>query len=208
MAREEKTFSKAHSKSKRMFEQAKKTMIGGVPMHWMTQWPGPFPIFAEEGKGSKVIDVDGHTYVDFCLGDTGAMFGHSPKATVDAATSQLRRGITMMLPTENSIWVGKELARRFGLPYWQIANTATDANRFALRISREATGRQKILVFNGCYHGTVDETLVRMADGNVEPREGVMPPPVHPKLTTKIVEFNDLNALKQALEPRDVAAIA
>lgn len=207
MAREKKTFSKVHPKSKKLFERAKKTLIGGVPMHWMIQWPGPFPLFAKEGNGSKVIDVDGHTYVDFCLGDTGAMFGHSPVATVNAATLQLRKGITMMLPTENSIWVGKELARRFRLPYWQIAMTATDANRFALRIAREATGRRKILVFNGCYHGTVDETLVRIANGNVEPREGVMPPSVHPKLTTKIVEFNDFDALQHALDPRDVAAV-
>jgi len=207
MAREEKTFQKAHPKSKRMFNQAKKALMGGVPMHWMTQWASPFPIFAKEGKGCRVTDVDGNVYVDFCLGDTGAMFGHSPRATVSAATKQLRRGITMMLPTEDSIWVGKELTRRFGLPYWQIAMTATDANRFALRVAREATGRSKILVFNGCYHGTVDETLVRLVDGKVEPRTEAMPPPVDPNLTTKIVEFNDSDALRRALEPHDVAAV-
>ena len=207
MAREEKTFERTHPASKKMFGLAKETLMGGVPMHWMTQWATPFPIFAKEGRGCKLTDVDGKVYVDFCLGDTGAMFGHSPKATIDAATKQLRRGITMMLPTEDSIWVGRELARRFGLPYWQIAMTATDANRFALRIAREVTGRSKILVFNGCYHGTVDETLVRLVDGNVEPRKGAMPPPVHPKLTTKVVEFNDPEALRQALAPQDVAAV-
>jgi glutamate-1-semialdehyde 2,1-aminomutase len=205
--REEKHFSRAHPKSNRMFERARRSMIGGVPMNWMVEWPGPFPIFAKEGRRSKVIDVDGHTYVDFCLGDTGAMFGHSPKATVDAATRRLRKGITMMLPTEDSIWVGEELARRFGLPYWQVAMTATDANRFALRMAREATRRRKILVFNGCYHGTVDEALVRLVEGRVVPREGAMPPPIDPELTTKIVEFNDLNALEQALVPGDVAAV-
>lgn len=205
--REEKQFSKTHPKSRRMFERAEKSMIGGVPMNWMIEWPGPFPIFAKKGKASKITDVDGHTYVDFCLGDTGAMFGHSPKATVDAATKQMRRGITMMLPTQDSIWVGEELARRFGLPYWQIAMTATDANRFALRMAREVTKRRKILVFNGCYHGTVDEALVRLVDGRVVPREGSMPPPVEPELTTKIVEFNDLQALEQALKTGDVAAV-
>ena len=176
-------------------------------MNWMIEWPGPFPIFAKGGRGSRIIDVDGHTYVDFCLGDTGAMFGHSPKATVEAATRQIRNGITMMLPTEDSVWVGEELARRFGLPYWQVTMTATDSNRFSLRMAREATGRRKVLVINGCYHGTVDETLVRLVDGQVLPREGAMPPPIEPELTTKIVEFNDLNALEKALEPRDVAAV-
>lgn len=205
--REEKRFIITHPKSRRMFERARKSMIGGVPMNWMIEWPGRFPIFAKAGVGSRITDVDGHTYVDFCLGDTGAMFGHSPKATVDAAARQMRKGITMMLPTEDSIRVGEELARRFGLPYWQIAMTATDANRFALRMAREATSRRKILVFNGCYHGTVDETLVRLVDGKVVPREGAMPPPVDPELTTKIIEFNDLQALEQALMAGDVAAV-
>jgi len=205
--REEKRFIITHPKSRRMFERARKSMIGGVPMNWMIEWPGRFPIFAKAGVGSKITDVDGHTYVDFCLGDTGAMFGHSPKATVDAAARQMRKGITMMLPTEDSIRVGEELAHRFGLPYWQIAMTATDANRFALRMAREATSRRKILVFNGCYHGTVDETFVRLVDGKVVPREGAMPPPVDPELTTKIIEFNDLQALEQALMGGDVAAV-
>ena len=190
-----------------MFERARKSMIGGVPMNWMVEWPGPFPIFARRAKGSKITDVDGHTYVDFCLGDTGAMFGHGPEATARAVTAQVRKGVTTMLPTEDTIWVGEELARRFGLPYWQVAMTATDANRFVLRMAREATGRRKVLVFNGCYHGTVDEALVRLVDGRVTPREGSMPPPVDPELTTKIVEFNDSTALEEALAPGDVAAV-
>jgi len=176
-------------------------------MNWMIEWPGPFPIFASRAKGSRITDIDGRTYVDFCLGDTGAMFGHSPNATVQAATRQLRRGITTMLPTEDSAWVGEELAHRFGVPYWQIAMTATDANRFALRMAREATGRRKILVFNGCYHGTVDEALVRLMNGKVVPREGSMPPPIDPDITTKVIEFNDLPVLEQALASRDVAGV-
>jgi glutamate-1-semialdehyde 2,1-aminomutase len=205
--REGREFSKTHPRSRRLFQRARKSMIGGVPMNWMVEWPGPFPIFAERARGSRITDVDGHTYVDFCLGDTGAMFGHSPEATVQAATRQLRKGITTMLPTEDSIWVGEELAHRFGLPYWQVAMTATDANRFALRMAREATGRRKVLVFNGCYHGTVDEALVRLVNGKVVPREGSMPPPVDPEITTKLIEFNDVAALEQALEGRDVAAV-
>ncbi|MFA5896663.1 MAG: aspartate aminotransferase family protein [Thermoplasmata archaeon] len=205
--REKQRFVEEHPKSKDLFERAKKSMFGGVPMNWMIEWPGAFPLFAAQGKGATITDVDGHAYVDFCLGDTGAMFGHSPRETVQAATRQMRKGITMMLPTEDSIWVGEELARRFGVPYWQIAMTATDANRFALRMAREATGRRKVLVFNGCYHGTVDEALVRLVEGRVVPREGAMPPPVDPDVTTKVIEFNDLEALEEALAPRDVAAV-
>lgn len=204
---EEKRFVRAHPKSRRLFERARKTMIGGVPMNWMIEWPGPYPIFMKEAKGATITDVEGHRYVDFCLGDTGAMFGHSPPATVAAASRQLRKGITTMLPTDDSYWVGRELAKRFGMPYWQIAMTATDANRFALRMARETTRRRKILVFNGCYHGTVDEALVRLVDGKVVPREGAMPPPVDPEATTRVIEFNDLAMLEAALAPRDVAAV-
>ncbi len=205
--RENRRFVDEHPKSRDLTERAKRSMYGGVPMNWMVEWPGSFPLFAAEATGARITDVDGREYVDFCLGDTGAMFGHSPRETVKAATRQMRKGITMMLPTEDSIWVGEELARRFGVPYWQIAMTATDANRFALRMAREATGRRKVLVFNGCYHGTVDETLVRLVDGRVVPREGAMPPPVDPDVTTKVIEFNDLEAFERALSPGDVAAV-
>jgi len=207
IAQEEERFVRGHPKSKRLFERARKSMMGGVPMNWMIEWPGPFPIFAREAQGATITDVEGHRYIDFCLGDTGAMFGHAPRATVAAAARQMRKGITMMLPTEDSLWVGRDLARRFGVPYWQIAMTATDANRFALRMARETTRRTKVLVFNGCYHGTVDETLVRLLDGKVVPREGSMPPPVDPELTTRVIEFNDLPTLEAALAPRDVAAV-
>lgn len=205
--REGRRFADEHPRSHELSERAKRSMYGGVPMNWMVEWAGAFPIFASEAKGARITDVDGRGYVDFCLGDTGAMFGHSPRVTVQAAARQMRKGITMMLPTEDSIWVGEELARRFGVPYWQVAMTATDANRFALRMAREATGRRKILVFNGCYHGTVDEALVRLVDGRVVPREGAMPPPVDPEETTKVIEFNDLAALERALAPGDVAAV-
>ena len=205
--RENRRFVDEHPKSRDLTARAKRSMYGGVPMNWMVEWPGSFPLFAAEAKGARITDVDGCEYVDFCLGDTGAMFGHSPRETVQAATRQMRKGITMMLPTEDSIWVGEELARRFGVPYWQIAMTATDANRFALRMAREATGRRKVLVFNGCYHGTVDEALVRLVDGRVVPREGAMPPPVDPDMTTKVIEFNDLEAFERALAPGDVAAV-
>ena len=202
---EVKTFVKDHPKSRKLFERAKHSLLAGVPMNWMVRWAGPYPIFAKEGEGTYVTDVDGHRYLDLCLGDTGSMFGHSPKPVVDAVTRQIRKGITMMLPSEDSIWVGEELARRFDLPYWQIAMTATDANRFSIRLARQVTGRRMILVVNGCYHGTVDETLVNLQRGRVVPRSGNIGPPVNPAETTKVIEFNDVDALERALRRKDVA---
>lgn len=207
MERERRRFIEDHPRSRALFERAKRSLLAGVPMNWMVAWAGPFPPFVREGSGAYVTDVDGHRYLDLCLGDTGSMFGHSPEPVVEAIAAQARRGITMMLPTEDSIWVGEELARRFGLPYWQVALTATDANRFAIRLAREVTHRGKILVFNGCYHGTVDEALVDLRDGMAVPAAGSIGPPVDPAQTTKVVEFNDMEALTKALAPGDVACV-
>ena len=157
--------------------------------------------------GAEFFDVDGHRYIDFCLGDTGAMTGHSPSATVSAVEQQARRGITLMLPSEDAIVVGEELQKRFGLPYWQFALTATDANRFSIRIARHITGRPKILVFNWCYHGTVDETFITLKDGVAKARRGNIGPPVDPSVTTTVVEFNDPAALEAALKTGDVACV-
>ena len=152
-----------------MFERAGKSLLGGVPMNWMIKWAGAFPPFVREAQGAHFYDVDGHRYIDFCLGDTGAMTGHSPFATVKAVEEQVKRGITLMLPTEDAIFVAEELQQRFGLPYWQFALTATDANRFSIRLARQITGRPKILVFNWCYHGTVDESFITLKDGARKP---------------------------------------
>ena len=176
-------------------------------MPWMTEWAGPYPVFATEAHGARITDVDGRTYIDFCLGDTGAMTGHAPAPAVEAIAAQALKGITLMLPTEDSVWVGEELARRFGLPYWQFCLTATDANRFAIRLARQLTGRPKILVFNHCYHGTVDEALVVLKDGRAVPIKGSIGPPVDPDITTRIVEWNDVDALAAALAHGDVACV-
>lgn len=205
IASETEFFVKNHKKSKRLFERARSSLLAGVPMSWMVRWAGSYPIFVERGSGAYVYDVDGHKYLDLCLGDTGSMFGHSPKPVVDAVRKQISRGITMMLPTADSVWVGEELSRRFGLPYWQIAITATDANRFSIRLARKATGRKYILVINGCYHGSVDEALVELVNGRTVARSDNIGPPVDPALTTKTVEFNDIDAFEEALKPRDVA---
>ena len=207
MSREEQDFIDAHPKSAALYARAQKSLLGGVPMNWMKKWAGKFPVFVAEAHGAHFKDVDGHEYVDLCLGDTGAMTGHSPSAAAAAIARQTNHGITLMLPTEDAVWVGDELCRRFGLPYWQFTLTATDANRSAIRIAREITGRPKILVYNYCYHGTVDETYISIRDGVAGPRRGNIGPPVNPTVTTRVVEFNDLAALETELAHRDVACI-
>src|SRR5271155_1773419 len=205
--REEKRFVNEHPRSAAWYRGAQGSLLGGVPMNWMKKWAGAFPVFVAQAGGAHFTDVDGHEYVDFCLGDTGAMTGHSPKAVADAVARRVREGITFMLPTEDGVWVGEELQRRFGLPFWQFTLTATDANRFAIRIAREITQRTKILVFHYCYHGTVDESFATLQGNVVQPRRGNIGPPVDPVETTRVVEFNDLNALEAALKHNDVACI-
>jgi glutamate-1-semialdehyde 2,1-aminomutase len=207
MDREQKKFVADRPKSAALFERARKSLLGGVPMNWMAKWAGAFPPFVREARGAEFFDVDGHRYIDFCLGDTGAMTGHSPSATVSAVEQQARRGITLMLPSEDAIVVGEELQKRFGLPYWQFALTATDANRFSIRLARHITQRPQILVFNWCYHGTVDESFITLQDGVARARRGNVGPPVDPIVTTSVVEFNDLEALEQALQKEDIACV-
>jgi glutamate-1-semialdehyde 2,1-aminomutase len=206
-AREDARFSDRHPRSRALFERAREHMLDGVPMNWMTRWSSPFPPFVAEARGARFTCEDGHEYVDLCLGDTGAMTGHSPAAAVAAVRGQLERGITTMLPTEDSLPVAAELSRRFGLRYWQFALTATDANRFAVRLARHVTRRPKILVYNYCYHGSVDETIITINDGVPGPKPGNAGPPVDPTVTTKVIEWNDLTALEEALAPGDVACV-
>jgi glutamate-1-semialdehyde 2,1-aminomutase len=198
--REEKRFVADHPRSAELYLRAQSSLLGGVPMNWMNKWAGAFPVFVKSAGGAHFTDVDGHDYVDLCLGDTGAMTGHSPQIVADAVARRVREGITLMLPTEDALWVGEDLQRRFGLSFWQFTLTATDANRFSIRIAREITQRPKILVFHYCYHGTVDETFVSLHNGVVGPRRGNIGPPVNPAETTRVVEFNDLQALEDALK--------
>lgn len=205
--REEERFAREHPRSRELAERARAHLLAGVPMHWMAKWPGGFPLFVTEASGGRFTDVDGHEYVDFCLGDTGAMSGHAPGPTLRAIADQAARGITTMLPTEDALWVAGELTRRFGVTRWQFALTATDANRFSLRLARHVTGRPKVLVFNWCYHGSVDETFATLEAGQVVARRGNLGPPVAPSETTKVVEWNDVGALEAALAPGDVALV-
>jgi glutamate-1-semialdehyde 2,1-aminomutase len=205
--REAGRFVAEHPRSAELYHRAEKSLLGGVPMNWMKKWAGEFPIFVTHAQGAHFTCADGRDYVDLCLGDTGAMTGHSPGVVAEAVAKQVRRGITLMLPTEDALFVGENLQKRFGLPYWQFTLTATDANRFSIRIAREITQRSKILVFHYCYHGTVDETFATVHDGVVGPRRGNIGPPIDPVETTRVVEFNDLNALEEALKHHDVACI-
>jgi glutamate-1-semialdehyde 2,1-aminomutase len=208
MEREQRTFIDSHPRCATLASEARASLLGGVPMNWMSKWPGAFPVFATGAHGAHFSCADGIDFVDLCLGDTGAMTGHSPPPAVEAIRQRAARGMTLMLPTDDATWVGHELGRRFGLPYWQFALTATDANRFAIRLARMVTGRSKILVFNYCYHGTVDETFITLhTDGSAGPREGNIGPPVDPALTTRVVEFNDVGGLEAALAEGDVAAV-
>jgi glutamate-1-semialdehyde 2,1-aminomutase len=207
LEQEEKRFVDEHTGSQRLFERGESALLSGVPMPWMTEWAGPFPVFAANAEGARFTDVDGNEYVDFCLGDTGAMTGHSPPPTVEAVAERAARGITLMLPTEDASWVAAELGRRFGLPRWQFALTATDANRFALRLARAITERPKVLVYAWCYHGTVDESFAIEVEGETRSRPDNVGPQVDPAVTTRAIEWNDVPALERALAPGDVACV-
>jgi glutamate-1-semialdehyde 2,1-aminomutase len=201
-------FATSHPRSGELRDAAEGALLSGVPMNWMTRWPGAWPVAFATAEGARLTDVDGNSYVDFCLGDTGAMAGHSPAPTVAAAAERMSKGITTMLPSEDAGPVGEEMSRRFGLRHWQFSLTATDANRFALRLCRQITGRPKILVFNHCYHGSVDETVATLdAEGNAAPRIGNVGPPVPITETTRVVEWNDAEALERELAHGDVACV-
>jgi len=183
------------------------SFYGGVPMHWMLDWPLPFVPVIADARGATLTDVDGIKLADFCLGDTGSMFGHSPAAVVRALRARAGHGFSYMLPTEDALAVGRLLQERFALPHWQIATTASDANRFALRIARGVTHRSRILIMNGCYHGAVDETYVSLQAGRAVNRPGLIGQFVDLTDGTKVVEFNDVPALEGALADRDVACV-
>ncbi len=208
MASEMADFTARHPRAAALHERARRSLVDGVPMNWMIKWAGAFPLYVEAASGAHFTDVDGHDYIDFCLGDTGAMAGHGAGPTIAAVERQMRRGITHMLPTEDAIWAGEELTRRFGLPFWQFALTATDANRFSLRLARHISGRPLIAVHDRNYHGSVDETFAWLGDdGRVEARRGNLGPQVNPALTTRVVPFNDLDSLERTLADEQVAAL-
>ena len=207
LAREQRDYIARHPRSAALAAQSRRHWPGGVPLHWMADWGTPFPLTVAEASGATLVDVDGHEITDLCLGDTGAMFGHSPPAVAAAIAAQASRGLTCMLPDARVAAVGERLAQRFGLPFWQLAQTASDANRAALRWARALTGRPKVLVFHGAYHGLVEETMVRLRGGRTVPREGAVGSAFDHATAGVAVEFNDVAALEAALASGEVAAV-
>jgi glutamate-1-semialdehyde aminotransferase len=206
-AKEHELFVKTHPESKKLHDKAAGPMMNGVPMSWMKKWPGPYPVYVASAKGAHFTDVDGNDYVDFCLGDTGAMVGHSPDASVAAIKKQLDKGITFMLPTDDAAIAAQTLADRFGLEKWQFTLTATDANRHIIRYARHVTGRKKIVIHDYCYHGTVDETFANLDEqGNTISRANNIGAPVELSETTWVVPFNDLAAAEKAFASGEIAA--
>ena len=205
--RERALFAERAPRSAALAKRAAPHWLSGVPMHWMADWGTPFPLFVSKASGVTLTDVDARDYVDFCLGDTGAMYGHSPAPIADAIATQAARGLTCMLPSEAVASVGELLAARFQLPFWQVTQTATDANRAALRWARAITGRSKVLVFHGCYHGTVEETMVRLRAGRTVPREGAIGSAFDAASAAVAIEFNDIEALESALQSGEIAAV-
>lgn len=207
IGREQARFRETHPNSAAAWARGREHFLYGGPSHWMRRWAGGFPVYVARAKGARVEDIDGCAYVDFCLGDTGGMCGHGPEAVTEAAAKQLANGASLMLPTEDSLYVGEELARRFGLPYWTLTTSATDANRAAIRMARMITGREKVLVFSGCYHGGVEEAHVQLVDGKMQMRNMIHPNGVDHERVASVVEFNDVPQLEKALSRGDIACV-
>lgn len=207
LSAESERYTSTNPRSAALGQAAARHWHRGVPFHWMLDWGTPFPLFADKAVGAELWDVDGHRYDDFCLGDTGSMFGHSPAPLAEAIARQASRGLTYMLPTEDAVVVADELAARFKLPFWQVTSSASEANRAVIRWCRGITGRTKILVFNGCYHGAVDDVFVDLRDGLPELRASLVGQVYDVREHTVVIEFNDLPALETALAKGDVAAV-
>lgn len=209
--REAEAFCKANPQSLALAEKAAKHWFQGVPFHWMRDWPSPVPLVAASAQGATLTTVDGQTLDDFCLGDTASMFGHSPPPLADALAKQAREGLSYMLPTERGAEVADMLSAMFGLPFWQVTTTASEANRAVIRWCRGITGREKILVFNGCYHGAVDDVFVDLrahASGQEPQMRTSLIGQVHDILpTTSVIEFNDVEALERELKRGDIACV-
>ncbi|MFC0588581.1 aspartate aminotransferase family protein [Novosphingobium aquiterrae] len=207
LAAEREGYVAANPRSAALAQEAARHWHRGVPFHWMLDWGTPFPLFAARAQGAALWDADGHRYDDFCLGDTGSMFGHSPAPVARAIAAQASLGLTYMLPTADAVVVADELAKRFLLPFWQVTSSASEANRAVIRWCRGITGRDKVLVFNGCYHGAVDDVFVDLRGGVPELRRSLVGQVYDMREHTVVIEFNDLPALEAALAKGDVACV-
>lgn len=206
-AEESGRFVAGRPRSLAAYETGSAAWLNRVPMHWMRDWPSPFPLVVETARDATLVDIDGYRLDDFCLGDTGSMFGHAPAAVTRAIRDQAERGLTYMLPSMAALRAATLLSDTFGPFRWQVTLSATDANRNALRVARAVTGRRKVLVFNGCYHGTLEDTMVELRAGRTIARQGLVGQGFDLTEGAVCVEFNDLDAVAAALNAGDVAAI-
>ncbi len=207
IARETQRYLETHPKAAAGAARLKQHWLFGAPFHWMNDWAAPSAMIAEDGEGAVLTDIDDNTYDDFCLGDTPGMFGHGRPEIARAVAEQARRGATFMLPTQEAAEVGALLAERFGLPFWQTTLSASDANRAVLRWARAVTGKSVIVVFDGCYHGMVEDCFVELRHGRTRPDAGLIGQVFDMTRTTRAIPFNDVGALEAALAQGDVAAV-
>lgn len=206
-AREAAAFCAANPRSLDLARKASAHWFQGVPFHWMLDWPSPVPLVAASAQGAVLTTVDGQMLDDFCLGDTASMFGHSPKPLADALARQAGEGLSYMLPTEKGVELAEMLAMMFGLPSWQVTTTASEANRAVIRWCRGITGRSKILIFNGCYHGAVDDVFVDLRGGVPKMRASLIGQVADIVPTTTVIEYNDIAALERELKRGDIACV-
>lgn len=207
IARETALYLETHPKSVAEAASLEQHWLFGAPFHWMNDWAAPVAIVAEDGEGAVLTDIDDNHYDDFCLGDTPGMFGHARPEIARAVAEQARRGATFMLPTHEAAEVGALLAARFGLPFWQTTLSASDANRALIRWARAVTQKPVIVVFDGCYHGMVEDCFVELRHGRTRSDSGLVGQVLDITRTTRAVPFNDLGALEAALAQGDVAAV-
>lgn len=204
-AREEAVFKQRTQRSQALREAARRHMPQGVPMAWMVSLNRFSPPFIETAGGATFTDVDGNRYLDFNVADLSMTMGYGPAPVVEAVSRQVRQGAQFLLPTADALAVGQRLAEQVGLPCWQFTLSASGANVEVMRIARHLTGREKIVIFDGHYHGHIDDTMVHQAEqGVVHEQLGL---PRGSAANTLIVPFNDLDALERVLAAEDVALV-
>ena len=205
VAREVKRFHDERPKSMALLKRARRTMPKGVPMAWMDYLYPSGPFVVAHAHGAYLTDIDGHRYLDMNLADTSMATGYGLDSVAEAVTRQFHNGSQMLIPTEETVELAEALADRFGLPFWQFTLAASNANTEAMRIARAKTGRYKVLMFDGKYHGMLDESLHYLDHGRlVNETLGL---PIHAAKGTILVQYNDLASVEQTLAKGDIACV-
>src|SRR6266568_989808 len=204
LAQELTRFREARPRSLALIGRARAHMPNGMPMAWMAS-DYDQPVYIDYGQGPGFTDVDGFSYIDFNASDMAMFCGHAHPAIVAAVQAQVARSTQFLLPTQASVEVAEELARRYRVPQWQFTLSATQANTEAIRLARAVTGREVIVLIQGHYHGHFEEGLVDLADGRAAPVQRGLSRGVTGRV--RIAQFNDADSLRQALEPGDVSLV-